>query len=1210
MTHAARAALIGIIVVVVACLAAGETLAATPLLLSNVERPLRYRPDGRDFVIENGREFFNRPLYGSNTAFRIDAGDRPELSLYLPGRGGNFRFGVMTSSRGPKWLHEAAQIEARYRPGSMLYEIRDPDVPGVLRVSVLGMRETEGVIVRVTASEPVELLTACGGAGEQRGRRDGDIGTESQPVSQFFQLRPEFCQGNTFAIADGGQRFTLTAKSATLSGVSSMPARFEVADASRWNELPKLLESAGHAADRPVVVGRIALQADKPLYLALQRLSDTAAPPPLVQDKLAAIFDDAEKERQAIAAKVVVETPDPYINAAAAALCVAADGTWDARQTAVMHGAVAWRVRLLGWRGVYWCDALGYHDRTRQHLGNWLPKQNADPIANPFPPPPEATANLSRNETALHSNGDLTRSHYDMNMVAIDALLRHLLWTGDLEYARQVWPNIERHLAWERRLFRRTFGDGDDALPLYEGYANFWASDAVGYNGGGVAHASAYNYFHHRMAARIARLIGQDPTIYDREAELILRGMRRHLWLGRCGWFAEWKDSLGLQLVHENAALWTFYHVIDSGAATPTEAWQMSRFVDTQLAHIPLRGPGVPDDDNYYILPTTSWMPPMWSTNNVVVAESAHAALAMWQAGRDDEAFRLFKGTLLATMYSGLCPGNVGMCTQFDVSRGESQRDFTDGVGAVSRTLVEGLFGVHPDALSGELLLRPGLPPKWERASLKHPSVSVAFTREGEIETYRASFGSGKRMALRLQAPALRDDVASVLVNGKPAPATWRCLEDEIGRPRIEVLAESAAEHEVRIEWRGQSPAAPPGALVAARGEPLRVGVAPAQAIEVIDPQATLIEPSIKGNSVDAIAAGEIGHRTFFVKVRRGKLTWCTNVFVELRPPVEVIPTEEQPPDQLTFAIRNNSGQTLRGSTGGAKFNIPPHSISERFFRTDGIVPGTNRVDVKLESGDNVTANITNWRVSRSPAPASFEPIDMRPHFNDRVTQIFRNEYLAPRSPYVSLAVPKQGMSNWCKPAETFEVDDAGLRRAADEGGGRIVLPPGIPFDTSGAGAGEAKNILFTSRWDNYPAEASIPLAGRASHVYLLMAGSTNSMLSQFDNGEVILTYAGGASERLALRNPTTWWPIDQDFFLDDFSFARPEPIPPRIDLRTGKVRVTTLAQFKGQGRTVPGGAATVLDLPLDPAKELKSLTVRSLANEVVIGLMAATLVR
>ena len=53
---------------------------------------------------------------------------------------------------------------------------------------------------------------------------------------------------------------------------------------------------------------------------------------------------------------------------------------------------------------------------------------------------------------------------------------------------------IERHLAWERRLFRREFGP--DKLPLYEAYAVIWASDDLQYNGGGTAHASAYNYFH------------------------------------------------------------------------------------------------------------------------------------------------------------------------------------------------------------------------------------------------------------------------------------------------------------------------------------------------------------------------------------------------------------------------------------------------------------------------------------------------------------------------------------------------------------------------------------------------------------------------------------------------------------------------------------------------------------------------------------------
>ena len=124
------------------------------------------------------------------------------------------------------------------------------------------------------------------------------------------------------------------------------------------------------------------------------------------------------------------------------------------------------------------------------------------------------------------------------------------------------------------------------------------------------------------------------------------------------------------------------------------------------------------------------------------------------------------------------------------------------------------------------------------------------------------------------------------------------------------------------------------------------------------------------------------------------------------------------------------------------------------------------------------------------------------------------------------------------------------------------------------------------------------------------MAGSTGPMQSRIDNGEVIVTYADGRTSRLALTNPTTWWPIEQDYFIDDFQFRTEGPLPVRVDLKTGSVRVLDRETFKGRGGRVPGGVATVLALTLEPGKELKTLTVRALGNDVVIGLMAATLVR
>src|SRR6478735_3477331 len=141
--------IIGMLWALVAVAAAAQVPAAqqlTPNLAGNIGRALRYRPDGADFVITNGGEFFNRPLYGGNTAFRVDAGDQPEFVLYLPGRGGNLRLGVRTAA-GAKWLHEAATIESRYRPGEMLYEIRDPFLgsEGVLCVAAVALPSAEGL---------------------------------------------------------------------------------------------------------------------------------------------------------------------------------------------------------------------------------------------------------------------------------------------------------------------------------------------------------------------------------------------------------------------------------------------------------------------------------------------------------------------------------------------------------------------------------------------------------------------------------------------------------------------------------------------------------------------------------------------------------------------------------------------------------------------------------------------------------------------------------------------------------------------------------------------------------------------------------------------------------------------------------------------------------------------------------------------------------
>jgi hypothetical protein len=1083
----------------------------TPNLVDNIDRPLRYRPDGADFVIENGAEFFNRPLYGGNTAFRVDGGDRPEFVCYLPGRGGNLRFGLRAAGEA-KWLHTAAHVTMRYRPGMLLYEIRDPLLGdgAELRLSAVALDRTEGLVVRVEArnvAPGIELVWAYGGMNGQQGARGGDIGTERVPISEWFQLQPEFCRDNAFEL--GANTFTLRARPATMIGFAPAGARIALGDATRWNDLPALLATAGATPELPVAVGRVALGGAEPLYIGLQRVATDAVaaeelatyrevtadrpgvdrrparfrlPPAYAVADLPRVFAEAEKHFAELRARVSVDTPDAFLNAAVGALNVAADAVWDEPEQAIMHGAIAWRTKLLGWRGPYSLDALGWHERARKHFEYWAGRQNTDPIPEQVPPPDE-NANLARNEKGLHTNGDLSNSHYDMNLVFIDALFRHLRWTGDLELARKLWPTIERHLAWERRLFRREFGP--EKLPLYEAYAAIWASDDLQYSGGGTMHASAYNYFHNIEAARLARLLKLDPTPYQRESQLIERAVRTLLWLPDRGWFAESKDWLGLQRVHPSAALWTFYHAMDSDVPTPEEAWRMTRQVDTQIPHLPVRGPGVPE--GLYTLATSNWMPYEWSINNMVMGEALHASLGYWQAGRADEAWKIAKGSLLAAMFMGISPGNVGSMSYLDVYRRESQRDFADGSGVLSRALVEGLFGVRPDVLGGELRIAPGWPEAWNHARLQHPDVTVGFTRAGDTDSYVVEQRFVRPLRLRLHLAARRDAIAAVTLDGRAVQ--WHLIENAVGGPRLDILAAPEPRSEIKVQWAGVP-------LVHRQPDGL---------------------PAV----ARAMAQGQMRWREF-----------APEEMIELSP-----------------------------------FEVPP------------------------------------------PRNLRFEPVDLGATFNDRVTQIFKHEYRSPRSPFVSLAMPKQGIGGWAGGVNaTAEIDDSGLRTASAANGGRIVLPDGVPFVTPGPG--DANNIAFVSQWDNFPHEITVPLGGRARVAYLLMAGSTGPMQSRIENAEVIVTYADGSSVRFALENPTNWWPIEQDYFIDDFQFRRPGPLPVRVDLKTGQIRVLEPETFKGRGGRIAGGAATVVDVRLIEGLELKSLTVRALANDVVIGLMAATLAR
>jgi hypothetical protein len=1102
-----------------------------PLLEGHTARPLRYTAEGTDFVIRNGREFFNRPLYGPNSAFRVDAGDLPEFSLYLPGHGGNLKLGISAAGRG-KWLAQADEVVARYRPGRMIYEIRDAILgDGSLALELLTAGTGSGLLLRVESHGVpggAAITWAFGGVSGRKGRRNGDIGCELEPVSRFFQLRPEECAENRFVLdeiqpPDGRNRpaSRLLSPACELRLTFPVGSKVRIADAREW-ETPVLPSSEALTSGDPalpILTGWSALDNAAPQYLTVQRIP--------AQGQLAEAGDPArafaERSAQvaALAATLRMTTPDASIDAASAALGIAADGIWDSAQQCVMHGGVAWRVPLAGWRGPYCLDLLGNHGRARQHLRHWLAFQNTTPIpsSSPATGPYDANTHLSRKESLLHSNGDLSHSHYDMNLVFFDVLLRHLRWTGDLEFAREVWPALQRHLAWEMRLFRRVFKgrDGQD-LPLYEAYAAIWASDNLQYNGGGATHSSAYMLFALRAAAEIAGLLHESPEPYESEARLLDQAMQELLWLPAQGAFAESKDILGAQTVYNNPALWTVYHAIDSEATTPRQAWQMIAERLSVLRRVPVHGEGVPPG-GWYMLSCSNWLPYLWSLNLLALAENVHLALAMWQAGMNEEAFLLLKGNLLDSMFQGLTPGNFHMTSALDVHRQEAQRDSGDPIGIVSRALVEGLFGVQPDLLRNRLTVRPGFPAEWNQASLKHPGFDLAWRREGLVETLEFTSRFSRAVPLQLVLKARTARLPVVTLDGSEVVA--RFDPEAIGSPQLLCSLPAQRFWKIRIEWRGEAPAAAPAARSYKLGEPLVLppGVSLAQ---IDDPQGCL-------NAGQAAAAG---FHTVFARMRQGDCEWSMPISFTVQP------------------------ATVRRT-------LEPAGLTAR----------------------------------------QMDALDLAPLLQHQISEIFTRPYTEPRSPFCSLALPEQLMGGWANMDMRASIDDTGLRAA----GGMLQTATGIPFRTP---AGDLPNCLFLSRWRQDRPAVEIPLQGRAEAVYLLMTGTTFPQASRMRHGAVTVRYAEGDVAMLPLENPETWWPIEQDYLLDDYLFVDGAPLPVRVDLRTGKTRVLESGSFKGKGGEIRGGAATILGLTLDPKRALLSLKVEADLYGIVMALLGVTLVR
>ncbi|MFI5358404.1 MAG: hypothetical protein ACHQ4G_13820, partial [Opitutales bacterium] len=241
--------------------------------------------------------------------------------------------------------------------------------------------------------------------------------------------------------------------------------------------------------------------------------------------------------------------------------------------------------------------------------------------------------------------------------------------------------------------------------------------------------------------------------------------------------------------------------------------------------------------------------------------------------------------------------------------------------------------------------------------------------------------------------------------------------------------------------------------------------------------------------------------------------------------------------------------------------------------------------------------------LQRIPARATWACLDLQPVLNGDIRTIFQQKYLSPRPATVSVRLGTDGYTSWtfvywkCPlPEITLDAVPAMLD-GADRS--RLRTPQGVPF----AWPGEARNVAFTSRWDNWPTRVTVRVGRAGAAAWFLICGSTNPMQGRIANAVLKLRYADGVVESLELIPPVNYWnlcPIRigstapgqesrDDYTAQADAFCVPAVPPPTVQL--------------GQNCR-----AMLLHRRLRPGVVLQSVTLETLSQEVVVGLMGLTL--
>lgn len=830
-----------------------------------------YQLEEQAIVSHNSPRFQNRPMYCANLPAALVAGDRPLLRYaHTPYVMGTAMLAVARGDRAV-WLHDFDQRVGRYRPGHMSWTLQDAGFEGLsIRLEAVTLAKGAGFALKMHvegAHRGDRLIWTFGGAQPAGGRLTlWAVDVETHPAMLNQSFNPADCENNECIVMD--DIFVLTPpvnpdpndpSAWVTAGTCTLATRSRIADADAWADPQKLLHSSGRQRPIYCAVGNLSIL---PTDIHWLIRSNNEAPEDLgnwLKDP-AGQFERGLARIDRITGQIDLDTPDERFDFLAPTLCYAIESTW--YPPVYVHGAMSWNIPFPGWRTLYGPTAYGWHENVRREGHYYIDAQTRESDLTEFKADPNLGLTQQAHNSRFYGKGRINRDQhmYNFQEVFFDQMIHQWRWTGDAELEKILLPALELHLEYNRECF------DPDGNGVYESYINVWASDSVWYNGAETAQSTAYAYTGYRAAAEMARRAGEaeKAAAYQKRAKQINTAMHESLWMPDKGYLAESREAVNLRRVRDDPCLYTIFLPIDAGMMDPFESAGMLYFTEWGLERTARTAGGE-------MCWQSNWVPYIWSVRELAIVESAHLALAYYQTGLGDEAWKLVEGCFADSILNSRVPGGIQLY--------DGGTDFNGPTSMLARVMIEGLFGYRPDRPDNVIHIRPQLPSQWDRASVRTPDFALEYVDQDN--TIACTLELADPAPVELALPVRARGIKTFTCNGQPVE--WRC---EPGFEKSWIVADLPAEKHARVELV-MSELLPPTRLETFKARPMELinDSSLGKILEVRDPDGALDEISAKENGLNATITGNVGHHLVFKRLQVGELEQWERIKIVINDP-------------------------------------------------------------------------------------------------------------------------------------------------------------------------------------------------------------------------------------------------------------------------------------------------------------------------------------